>query len=306
MKKLVICFLVAITFVAGSCQKGNMNDVQAGDAAEVAFSIELPIELTTKAISDGTSATELYYAVFSQEGNYVQSLAQTAPLEIVGKTAQLRLKLVRNYTYSFVFWAQAPNAPYTFTPETGTVKVNYQGEANDEIRDAFCKLHTFKVPDAATFAETVTLTRPFAQINFGATDFAPITELRLAMTSTVAISGLADTYDILNGVVSGSASTDLSLTTVPEQLNPAESLTVAGKNYAYISMNYILAPAVQSELANVKATFAYNGESVQVDVPNVPFQSNYRTNIVGSFFTDEVTFTIVVDNNFNQSDYIVE
>ena len=306
MKKSFLCVLAAVAFVAGSCQKGNINDIQADDTAQVTFSIDLPVELSTKAIGDGTSATELYYAVFSQEGNYVQSLAQTAPVAVVGKTAKISLKLVRNYKYSFVFWAQSPDAPYTFTPETATVKVNYQGDANDEARDAFCKLHTFTVPDAATFNETVYLTRPFAQINFGASDFAQITELGLAMESTVAISGLADTFDILNGVISGSASTSLDLNTVPAQFDPAESLTVGGNDYAYVSMNYILAPSEAKELANVSATFAYNGEDVQVDVPNVPFQRNYRTNIVGSFFTDEVTFTIIVDEAFNQPDYVVQ
>ena len=81
-------------------------------------------------------------------------------------------------------------------------------------------------------------------------------------------------------------------------------------------MNYILAPVneydaegkvvlAQKELANVSATFAYNNETVQLDVPNVPFQRNFRTNIVGSFFTDEVTFTIIVDEEFYQPDSVV-
>ena len=80
-------------------------------------------------------------------------------------------------------------------------------------------------------------------------------------------------------------------------------------------MNYILAPVNEfdasgnvvvaaSELANVNATFAYNNDTVTLDVPNVPFQRNFRTNIIGSFFTDEVTFRIIVDEEFYQPDYI--
>jgi hypothetical protein len=304
MKKSVLFALALLVFFAVACQKGNINDVESGDVSEVTFAIDLPIKASTKAIGDGTSATELYYAVFSQEGNYVQSLAQTAPITMVGKQAQLKLKLVKNYTYTFVFWAQAPDAPYEFTPETGVVTVDYKGAANDETRDAFCKKHEFKVPDAATFTETVELTRPFAQINFGAADFAPITELGLTMTSTVTISGLADTYDILNGGVSGSASTDLSFTSVPAQLDPVETLAVAGQDYAYVSMNYILASDVEGKLANMTAKFAYNGENVDVEVLNVPFRSNYRTNIIGSFFTDEVTFEIKIDPAFIQPDFV--
>lgn len=303
MKKFLLCVtMIATALLAASCQK------EAGEAdsasAEATFSVNLPIGLSTKAIGEGTSATELYYGVFSQNGEYLTSLAQAAPVEVVGKTATLKLKLVRNYTYSIVFWAQAPGAPYTFVPDQGTVKVDYSGAANDELRDAFCQLHKFTVPDKATFDETVYLRRPFAQINFGSDDFAQITELRLDMESTVQINGLADTYDILNGVVSGNASTDLKLATVPAQYDPAETLVVGGKDYGYVSMNYILAPVNVGELANISATFAYNNDTVTLDVPNVPFQRNFRTNIIGSFFTDEVTFRIVVDEEFYQPDYI--
>ena len=296
--------MIAAALWAGSCQK-EAGEV-GNEAAEAVFSVTLPVDISTKAIGDGTTATELYYAVFNQKGEYISSLAQAEAIELVGKTATLKLKLVRNYTYSIVFWAQSPDAPYTFTPSTGTVAVDYSGVANDETRDAFCKLHTFTVPDKATFDETVYLNRPFAQINFGSDDFAQITELGLDMTSTVQISGLADTYNILNGEVSGNATTDLQLSAVPAQYDPAEALVVAGKEYAYVSMNYVLAPATQSEIANISATFAYNGETVTLDVPNVPFQRNYRTNIVGTFFTDEVTFTIIVDEVFDQPDFIHE
>ena len=304
MKKSFIITLTALAALVMSCQKGNVNDVPASDLAEVTFAIELPVAPATKTIGDGTTATELYYAAFNQNGEYIESLAQADVIAISGKTATVNVKLVRNYTYSFVFWAQAPDAPYEFDAETGVVTVDYEGDANDETRDAFCKLHTFKVPDAATFAENVTLTRPFAQINFGTSDFEQITELGLDMESTVVIAGLADTYNILSGAISGTATTELDLAAVPAQLDPAEVLAVGGKNYGYVSMNYVLAPVEENQkIAKVTATFAYNGDEVEVAVDNVPFRRNYRTNIVGSFFTDNVTFTIVVDPAFDERDF---
>ena len=315
MKKVFLWILAAAAMLQCiSCQKAD----QSGDAAEVTFTIDLPVEVSTKSIGDGLSATELYYGVFSQEGEYIASLAQTSAVPVEGKTATLKLKLVKNYTYSIVFWAQSQESDcYDFDPSTGVVTVDYAGAANDENRDAFCQLHTFTVPDAASFNETVYLRRPFAQINFGASDFAQITELGLQMTSTVMIEGLADTYDILHGTVSGNAATALEFNTVPAQFDPSETLTVQGIEYGYVSMNYILAPLneydaegkvvmAQNELANVTATFAYNGEDVQVAVPNVPYQRNFRTNIIGSFFTDEVTFTIIVDEEFHQPDYVYD
>lgn len=293
--------IFAAAALAVSCQKGDST--QEG-ASEVTFSVGVPAGVAVKSIGDGSSATELYYAVFDDEGKYLEGLAQEAPLVVEDKTAEITLKLVRNFTYTIVFWAQAPGAPYTFDPEEGVVTVDYSGDANDEKRDAFCKVHTFTVPDRATFEETVYLKRPFAQINFGAADLDYVTELGLDMKSTVVIDGLADTYDILNGVVYGNASTQFALTTVPAQCNPAETLVVEGKEYGYVSMNYVLAPSGEgSELATVSATFEYNGADVQVNVPNVPYRMNHRTNIIGSFFTDQVKFTIVVDEAFLQPDY---
>lgn len=302
MKKSFLYIFAALAMSSAvSCQK----TVPSGEESEVSIAVNLPAGLSTRSVGDGMTATELYYGVFSQDGSYLEGLAQKSPVDVVGGTATVKLQLVRNYTYSIVFWAQAPGAPYTFDPETGVVTVDYAGDANDESRDAFCRLHTFTVPDRATIDEKVVLTRPFAQINFGSSDFAQVDELGLDMESTVAISGLADTYSILEGTISGDASTALELSTVPAQFDPAETLVVKGQDYGYVSMNYILAPEQERELANVHATFSYNGSSVDLDVPNVPFRRNWRTNIVGSFFTDQVTLNIVVDNEFNTPDFVV-
>ena len=123
MKKSFIITLTALAALVMSCQKGNVNDVPASDLAEVTFAIELPVAPATKTIGDGTTATELYYAAFNQNGEYIESLAQADVIAISGKTATVNVKLVRNYTYSFVFWAQAPDAPYEFDAETGVVTV---------------------------------------------------------------------------------------------------------------------------------------------------------------------------------------
>ena len=301
---------------AGSCQKEN--SLKDGDVAEVTFNIGIPTELSTKAIGDGTTATKLYYSVFNQDKTApIKSLAQKEVVTLVGKETKLPMKLVRNYTYTLVFWAQheaeGVDSPYTFDPATGVVKVSYKGNANDETRDAFCEVCTITVPDEATFSKTVTLRRPFAQINFGTDDFADITELNLDMESTVAISGLADTYDILKGKVSGSASTEFKPTVVPAQFNPAETLEVGTTEYGYVSMNYILAPVneydtdgnvivKQTDLSKVTATFTYNNEDVVIEVDNVPYQRNFRTNIIGSLFTSDVEVKIVVDPEFHKPD----
>ena len=319
MKKILYVLAAVSVIAATSCRKESPEVPFSAEEAEVSIVVELPLEAeaATKSIADGSTATELYYAIFDSKGKYIQSLAHTQAIQLSGKQASIsNLRLVKNYTYKLVLWAQAPGAPYSFDHASATVKVDYKGDANSENRDAFCEMHTFTVPDAATWEEKVTLRRPFAQINFGASDFASVEELGLLVKSTVEIAGLPDTYNILTGVVSGNASTAFTASRVPEQWTSAEDLEVAGKDYAYVSMSYILAPVNRydkdgkvirdaKELANIKAVFTYdnNAGSFDVDVPNVPYQRNFRTNIVGDIFTSGVKLNIVIDDKFNKPDY---
>lgn len=321
MKKFILfAFAAASMLLSGACQKENgLND---GDFAEVTLSVDLPDGLSTKSIGDGSVATDLYYGVFSQEKTFIHSLKQPEVIKMANNKATLKLKLVRNYTYTIVCWAQSPQATYyKFDAESGVVNVDYKGNANDENRDAFCGVYTFDVPDAATFDGTIYLKRPFAQINFGADDFAPITELGLTMKSTIKVEGLANVYDILNGKISSEpesgVESEFVSNTVPAQFSPVETLKVGDKEYGYVSMNYILAPVNEydkdgkvivdhKELANVSATFSYNGKDVTVDVPNVPYQRNFRTNIVGTLFTSEVDLDIVVVPAFHEKDIEVK
>ena len=62
------------------------------------------------------------------------------------------------------------------------------------------------------------------------------------------------------------------------------------------------------ELANIKAIFTYknNGESIEVNVPNVPYQRNFRTNIIGDIFTTDVKLEIIIDEEFYKPDNLVE
>jgi len=331
MKRFLL-FAFAAIIAAASCQKETLDGgVPAGETAEVTFTINVPEGLQTKAIADGSNATELLYAVYNADKTkHITSLDGVTPVAttIDGKRGwTLKLTLVKNYTYNIFFWAQAPVAagqtgPYEFDKTSGKVTVKYDGSANDEKRDAFCYLATVPVPaDVRTFVpnggKPFELRRPFAQINFGAADYKAITELGLAMTSTIEMSGLPDTYNFLTGKVSGNATTSLALAQIPAQMTPAEKLTVNGDSdtYGYVGMNYILAPentyntdgsvVVDRVTKEIKATFAYNNETVEIDVPNVPYQRNFRTNIVGNFFSGDVDIQVIIVEDFYKPDVVV-
>lgn len=299
MKRLFMCILaVAGMIAAASCNKAVVEDqLPDGDEVSVVFSIEVPDEIVTKAeYSDGTKATDLYYAVYdSQDPNKRFLFGITDPLKFENGslTKEVEIKLVKNYAYDIVFWAQAPGAPYGFDQANATITVldKYTNFANDDSRDAF-----YQIVEGYKYVATPTkvdLYRPFAQINFGASDYDEVTALGLSMTSTAAFVGLPDVLNVLDGSVSGSVDSQFTFSPVPAA--SGEKLEINGDEdtYGYVSMNYVLAPK-NGLLNSVTGKFNYNNSDIEIAVANVPYARNYRTNIIGELFSGQAQFIVEI------------
>lgn len=298
MKKIfMIMAAVAGMLAVASCQKEIASDqFPAGEEVAAVFSVDFPDEIATKAeYSDGTKATELHYAVYDgATGRFL--FGTDAPLQMEADlTKEVTIKLVKNFAYDIVFWAQAPGAPYRFDKEAATLTVTdkYTNFANDDLRDAFYQVvNDYKVVPTPT---DVRMFRPFAQINFGASDYREVVNLGLTMTSKVEIAGIPNVLNLLTRKVSGSV--DASFTPSPVPAASGELLSVKDdkQTYGYVSMNYILAPEEDKvELSNVTGTFYYNNDNIAISVPNVPYRRNYRTNIIGQFFSGDAQFKIEI------------
>lgn len=334
MKRLLKIFtFCALLGAIAACQKDSRPAVDSavvdegleGEFAQVSFIVnasEQEQQQTRANISDGKSAVNLQYAVYRAEdyvsssgkkfskGEYIPSLSQgddpaapfkNAVIEDKGEGKWLvTLTLVKNVKYDIVFWAYANNAPYTFD-EPGamiTVDDNYKGLANAENRDAFYGIcRNYSIVSGQTDVE---LQRPFAQINFGASDYIPyITDLGLEMTSTFNTTFKVPTaLNVLTGGVSGGAEVDFATAKIPYEAGNKLLLstgTGADKvDYHWMGMNYILAGDERSVIDKVQAVFSYNGVELVVDVINVPFRRNFKTNILGNIFTDKAQFKVVI------------
>jgi hypothetical protein len=289
-----------------SCQKDGL--VHDADKVDVTFQIDVPEVLATKAttLGAGAQATQLYYAVYKgtsdEEGQSVERIepmdTPAQPLTLVAGKAQVSLKLVKNYKYDIVFWAQAPGAPYAFDKDKATVTVTdaYAGNANDESRDAFFAF----VDDYVVKAEAtaVSLFRPFAQINFCTDDYSRVTDLNHTMTSTVEVAKaeVPSVLNLITGAVSIPVAVKFVATAVPAATGETIDVMVNGvkTTYSNVAMNYILASDESVNLTDMTATFNYNNDKVVVSVPNLPYQRNWRTNVFGSLFTVDAVFNIEV------------
>ena len=208
---------------------------------------------------------------------------------------------------------------YTFNPQTPSIHIDYTGIAvNDEGRDAFFgvkrKVH---VENNAT-SEKVYLYRPFAQVNVGTDDLKAAQKAGFGtvednIKTDVYVDNVYADLNLYTGQASNKVNGGLTFAKagLPKDADGRFPLNEEGKEpvYKYMSMNYILTGVevnsgatfekgdyvnrAQSENVNLKLKF-YDGETEinTLEIPNVPVQRNYRTNIYGSLLTSKVAFTV--------------
>ena len=291
--KNILFGMMEAAVLATSCAK-ELQDVATGDAT-VTFAVGTP-EIATRAYSDGASATVLQYAVYDETENELIDLRVTNA-EIHGSTT-VKLQLTTGNTYSVIFWAAAPNAPYTVDFEHKTMTVDYTAAvSNDEARDAFFKRHTFTVTGAQT--ETIELRRPFAQLNIGTADYAASTSAGYTpVKSAVTVKSIYSTLDLWSGNVDG----ETEVTYDYAEIAKNEAFPVAG--YQYLAMNYLLV-AADHHLVDIEFGYTETDATAAKTriVGSVPVQRNYRTNIYGNILTSDVDLNVVIKPEYNEPDY---
>ena len=329
-KKLFLgMFAAAGMLLATSCSNDELDVVQSGNEAQVTFSLAAEGGIATRAISDGTGANVLHYAIYDANQNLITTISPetnglfTKPQAFPNgsKQDEVSVTLAKGQEYTAVFWAQdASCTAYTVTAETDGLKVavDYDGDNNDETRDAFFKAETFKVTGNTEI--DVVLKRPFAQINVGVTeaDWKAAVESGIEITeSKVVIKNAATSINLLDGTVSGEEEVTYNFATIPAKFATAETLEVDvnrdgtiqdDEKYKYLSMSYILtdndAERTTLEADGLQFTFSpENGEDIVFDegLHAVPVQRNWRTNILGKILTGDIQFNIEIDQRFDDN-----
>lgn len=309
-KTITAVVLAALTTAA--CQKENFGDATpAGQEVDVTLDLLAP-QIGTKSYGDGTTAKTVYVHVYQQDADgkltYIQPAAEGASLKtpsqsltLNGLNATYSTRLVTGQTYTFVFWAQADNAPYTYDAGKKTITVDYANAAgNDENRDAFYNvLPNVKIEGAYT--ASVQLVRPFAQLNFGAADYEEAKAAGLTVTKAmVKLTHAATSLNLLDGTTEGDETVTFASAALPA--DPNDILKAGGKDYKYVAMDYVLVGKSAKTLSDVTLTLTATGThsaTPKFTYSNVPLQANYRTNIVGNLFTSPAEVNITVDPAFD-------
>ena len=332
-KKLFLgMFAAAGMLLATSCSNDELDMVQSGNEAQVTFSLGLEGCIATRAISDGTGAKKLVYAVYKLDENENPVLQKVVGSDGNGQfvdeaafdgglTETVSVTLAKGQTYQVAFWAQNPICNAYTTTDLTNVKVDYEDAANNnDDRDAFFKTVEFTVNGNQTI--DVELKRPFAQINVGVTEDdwnAAVASGITVAQSSVVIRNAATSINLLTGEV-GDETTDVEVSYSSNRI-PNEYLKVDLNGdtdyelYRWLSMSYILVADrnpdtdnngvlgdERATLESLQYTFSpMSGNNITFGdgLNSVPVQRNWRTNILGQLLTGNIEFNITINPIFD-------
>ena len=339
---LAVVFAIAASY---SCQREADYITDPTQAVTVTYNVSLDQVQKTKATLDdldnSVAVNKLFYSVYVQSGTGTSATYtavdhsdyhKVVDLDANG-TAEVTIKLIENDTYKVVFWAQKDDA-YLATgsfAKGGLEDITIDYTASDSYasdKDAFTAYDVLEISPVTTdtsngksFQKEIHLKRPFAQINFGADDGTQAAALGYTPNKViVTVKQAATKFNAATGVASTAADAVFKQSTLGDAVN----FTVNSKDYQRIGKAYVLpvgtftvdqtTQAITDALsANVDITLDLqlkksDNSTVDLDArakANVPVRSNYRTNLLGSLITTDVTFNVVVDNDYDGStDYI--
>ena len=284
-------------FFATSCSQDELiNESSNGDFVNATFTIVTADGIGTRAVGDGTTVDKVACAVYDAEGNELEDLYKVEDVD--GKTATYNVRLAKGQNYRIAFFAYNQAAGAYDVTNLKNIVVNDGQSSNVEGRDAFTAYYDVETGKSMNaINETVTLNRPFAQLNLGIDDVeledAKKAGIEVA-ESKIVVSNVYKAFSAFDNAVVGSTSgMTFDMNAIPnEKLN----VTVNGeaKQYNYLALNYLLVGDADTEKTLTDVEFIWEGKEGEINNPttkflNIPVQRNYRTNIIGKLLTSQLT-----------------
>lgn len=273
----------------------------------VSIEIKVPKQddLKTRAYGDGSSVNNLKCYVYAK-GNGASGepiIVDDIPLSTDNK-AFYSIQLPEGQNYDFVFLATSGEQENTsgkiyYNRTDRTFNVNYGNfTANDESVDCF--MGTIQNLSNAQTSYSITLKRPFAQLNIGTKDLDDYNSLSVAELSAVDVSvdGVYSSMNVMNGNVIGSK-TSVSF----PQVTSFSSNPFPVPDSKYLSMSYLLMNTRENTTVTMKTTSS-DGSNIDYSFNNIPLQRNFKTNIYGNLLTKSNDYKVEISPDFTGQENI--
>ena len=301
MKKYLLLLASAALLFAGCAKEEQIAVTETdGDQVTVTVTAGLTPEGTKAAAdNDGNAAKVNHWVLQVREGDdlfYKEERDVTA-----GTTQQTyELKLFKNQTYTLLFWADTKGA-YT-TNDLRAVSV-VGSVANTDSRDAF-SASVVDYTSVVSESKTITLTRPFAQLNIITNDLEALKKEVLNYEkykpSDLKVVATVPTTFNVQTQTAGEA-TEQTLTATASYAD-----FLLGKPETTLFMDYIFASKENADIHNIDFSFTSNNQPVSYEFKNIPLQRNYRTNIKGQLMSNDSEWTVVIDPIWTAPEYTEE
>lgn len=295
MKKLIY-ILIALPMLFSSCSQEE--EILGNESVEMNFKAEIPSDVVARASNaDPLVVNKVVCAVF-EDGVELPLLRKEINI-VDGQDIIYAPTLIKGRTYDVVFWAMKDNC-YN-VEDLKSITRNTSVTTPESDFDAFTQSVEITVANSAP--QTITLVRPLAQLNIGITNDewnALRDNFAITPTSTAVTVYTKTAFNALAGKATGNESTvNYSLTAT------GNDLTAGNVTYKHLASCFIL-PTDGKETLNV-VTFTVNdqnGNAIRenIEFENIPFESNYRTNIVGGLLTGTISYTIDIANGFSATE----
>jgi hypothetical protein len=297
-----IATIIALFFT--SCSQTEPENLS--NEAEVTFTLDIENAIATRAISDGTGANQITFAIFNEDGSeiFTPKTSRTISGNQLLNGVEIKATLVKGNTYKACFWAQNSNCTAYSISEDMKVTINYEGLNNDETRDAFFAYTEPFTVDVNPRLRVI-LKRPFAQINVGSTkdDIDAITASGVKVSKSEAIiEDIPSELNLFNGNTDKPVNVNYALAAMPkEKLYVDTDGDSIKEEFTYLSMSYVLADTLSST-HKMKFNFPDDNSTEVIEMATgletVPAKRNWRTNILGNILSGDIQFRIKIDPQY--------
>ena len=305
MKKYLLLLASAALLFAG-CAKEQIVEKNSAEGGEN-YTFTVGVSEATKAVADGdgvaANVNHWIMQVLDSDGavyNYQEKDGQVGVL-----TQTFNVPLIKGQTYQVLFWADT-KGKYVVTDLRNVTRAEAVATtANCDDLDAFSAVVDNFATTVAT-SQTVTLRRPFAQLNVVFTDLKKLYETmnnadeyaKFITTNFVAKAKVPTTFNVLTQEAGAPASTALEMKAATDYLGNYTSHRAKETLY----MDYIFATAGSKDVVDIDFSFVSKGVTIEHNFTSIPFQRNWRTNIIGELMSANAKWTVTVDPTWDSEE----
>ena len=255
--------LLSATLLITSCLQSDFDEpLLDGETVMVSFNSSIDNQALTRAW-DGTNVDKLYFELYVD-----QSRIERKEFNVTdGNIVNFKIELLKNMTYTAVFWAQNSNCEVYSKDNLSNISIDYSKISSDFSAisncDAFHAACTFTVnQETIKNGVDVKLTRPFALIIAGVNDFT-------SGATSITVSDVATKFNAFNYEASEGESKTFNF-------SPNGTTTVPGKSHKMIGMAYVL------PLKDTVTTVTVKTQSKESSITLEKLEANKKYNILST------------------------